>query len=149
MKLRLTYANCMSTIAAFLALSTGGAYAKATLIDGKTIKPNTITARQVKNGSITTADLSRQTVTALADLPASVPDGNAYGTTNPPISGGSFTTDIVPSGVGQDCVVLNGPNQTYGKWEQTSGGLFTCNNGDGKFHEPVFKGNMNGGINAY
>lgn len=149
MKLRLTYANVMSTIAVFLAVSTGGAYAKATLIDGKIIKPNTITAKQVKNGSITTADLSRQTVTALADLAPTVPDGNAYGTVNPPVRNGVFTATVTPTGAGQACVVLAGSDKTYGTWEQTSGGLFTCNNGDGYQHGPVMKGISNGAINAY
>lgn len=69
MRPRLTYANCMSTFAVFLALSTGGAYAKATLIDGRSIKANSInstkltnnsiTAADVKNGSLSASDLSR------------------------------------------------------------------------------------------
>lgn len=54
---RLTYANVMSTIAVFLALGTGGAYASS-LITGHQIARNTITTRNIKNGSLTARDLS-------------------------------------------------------------------------------------------
>lgn len=144
---RLTYANVMSTIACFLALSTGGAYAKATFIDGRNIKANSIRGAAIQNGTLTKADLAPATVTAFSEPPT--PNGNAYGTTNPPVQGGGFSTAVVPTGAGQPCIVIAGSSTTYGSWEQTSGGLYTCNNGDGQEHGPVPKGILNGGANAF
>lgn len=78
-----------------------------------------------------------------------MPDGYAYGTSNPLVKGGLFTANVVPTGVGTACVVIAGSAVTHGTWEQTSGGLMTCNNGDGYQHGPAVKGTVNGGANAY
>ena len=49
---KLTYANVVATIALFIAVSTGGAWAANKLINGQSIKPHTITGKQVKNRSL-------------------------------------------------------------------------------------------------
>src|SRR5215213_1278846 len=54
MKLRITYANVVSTLALFIVLG-GSAYA-ATQITGKQIKNNTITSADVKNRSLVARD---------------------------------------------------------------------------------------------
>lgn len=95
----LTYANVCATLALFIAVSTGGAYAKATLIDGRSIKPNSIpatalmnnsvTSTKIKNGQVTAADVKQGSLTptvftagvqrTLASVPApdtgTTPDG--------------------------------------------------------------------------
>ncbi len=151
MKLRLTYSGVVSTLALFIAVSTGGAYAKATLIDGRTIKPNTVTATQIKNGTLTKADLAPATVKQLKDqVLNSTPDGYTFGTSNPLVKGGVFVSDVVATGVGQPCVILKGPNQTKGIWEQSLGGpLFTCDPGDGSYNGAAGKGMLNGAVNAF
>jgi hypothetical protein len=56
MRRHLTYSNIMSTIAAFAALTTGGAFA-ATQITGKNIKDGSIKSVDIANGTIRAADL--------------------------------------------------------------------------------------------
>jgi hypothetical protein len=53
---RLTYANVISTVALFLALSGGVVYA-AGKITAKQIAPNAVRSRQIKNGTVTSADV--------------------------------------------------------------------------------------------
>lgn len=60
----LTFANCASALALFIAVSTGGAVAKSNWIDGRNIKPNSIPARALQNNSITSAKIKNQQVTA-------------------------------------------------------------------------------------
>lgn len=85
MKPRLTYANCMSTIAVFLALTTGGAYAKATFIDGRNIKANSIHGKSIRNATVDSADLKNGAITKADLSPAAiktltqVQDTNALG----------------------------------------------------------------------
>ncbi|HST38762.1 MAG TPA: hypothetical protein VLK58_04610 [Conexibacter sp.] len=57
-------ATVIAGVALFAAVG-GTATAASTLIDGKNIRAGTITARQVKNGSLGTADLSRAARAAL------------------------------------------------------------------------------------
>ena len=52
MKVKLTYANVVATIALFLALTTGGAWAASKMISGNKIKPHTITGKQIKKRSL-------------------------------------------------------------------------------------------------
>jgi hypothetical protein len=61
---RLSYANVVATVALFLALSTGGAWAASTLISGSKIKRGTITGKQIKDGSLSGVDLAKASVTA-------------------------------------------------------------------------------------
>jgi hypothetical protein len=67
LRTRLTYANVMSTIAAFLAL--GGATAIATVqlsknsVGAKQLKANAVTAAKIKGGAITTAKIGSDAVT--------------------------------------------------------------------------------------
>lgn len=63
---RLSYANVVATLALFLALTTGGAYAAGKLIRGKQIARNAITSPKVKNGSLRAADLNGALVKQLA-----------------------------------------------------------------------------------
>ena len=61
---RLSYANVVASVALFLALTTGGAYA-ATQITGASIKDGTVTGADVKNGSLSYLDLKSQTIRAI------------------------------------------------------------------------------------
>lgn len=58
---RMTYANVMSTIACFVALSTGSAFA-VTQLTGANIKDGSITSADIKNGSLKGTDLAKETV---------------------------------------------------------------------------------------
>ena len=58
MRRHLAYANVTATVALFLAVSTGGAYAAKTLIASKDIKNNSITGTDIKDASIGPKDLS-------------------------------------------------------------------------------------------
>jgi hypothetical protein len=64
----MTYANVMSTIAMFAAVSTGGAYA-ATVITGKQVKNGSLTAADLKAGSLTGKQIKDHSISA-ADLAA-------------------------------------------------------------------------------
>ena len=59
---RLTYANVAATLALFLALTTGGAYAAAHLaknsVGPKQLRKGAVTSRAIKNGGVTAKDLS-------------------------------------------------------------------------------------------
>jgi hypothetical protein len=59
----LTYSNIMSTIAAFAALTTGGAFA-ATQITGKQIKDGSIKSADIGNGSVRSADIANGSIQA-------------------------------------------------------------------------------------
>jgi hypothetical protein len=52
---KLSYANVVSTLCLFLVLGTGVAFGAKKLIDGAKIKPHSITAKQIKNNSLTPA----------------------------------------------------------------------------------------------
>lgn len=106
MKLRLTYSGVVSTLALFIAVSTGGAYAKATLIDGKAIKNNSIPATKIQNGTITAADLKRGSLPASVLSPAAV---EQLRTTAP------ASTPASERVVGQPCRFLT--LGTQGIWE--------------------------------
>jgi hypothetical protein len=56
---RLTYANVTSTIALFIAVSGGTAFAASKLITGKQIAKNTITATNIKSGSLLSKDFKK------------------------------------------------------------------------------------------
>lgn len=70
--MKFTYANVMSTIAMFAAVTTGSSYAAAQLA------ANSVTTKQIRNGQVTTADLAPSVRKQLA--------GRA------PVSGGGGTT---------------------------------------------------------
>lgn len=74
MRPQLTYANVVATLALFLAISTGGAFAASKVIDGRTIRAGSVKTKQlgssavtsakVKNGSLTAADFRKGTLKA-------------------------------------------------------------------------------------
>jgi len=70
---RLTYANVVSTLALFITLAGGSAYAASKLITGKQIAPGTITAKNIKHHSLLKLDF------ATGQLPAG-PQGPVGGT---------------------------------------------------------------------
>jgi hypothetical protein len=76
LRAHLTYANVMSTIAVFVAVSTGGAYAA-----------NTIFSTDIVDGEVKTPDLAGEAVTAPKLKPSAV--------TTDRIAGGAVTTDRV------------------------------------------------------
>ena len=59
---RLTYANIVASLALFLALGTGGAYA-ANEWTGANIKNGTLTGQDIKNGSLKTIDVKDENLT--------------------------------------------------------------------------------------
>lgn len=63
---KVTYANVISSVALFFALTTGGAYA-AIQITGANIVNGTVTGADIKNGSLASTDVKNYTLTA-ADL---------------------------------------------------------------------------------
>lgn len=73
MRRHLTFANVCSSLALFLALSTGGAVAATKLIDGKTIKRGTVASKQVKDRSLTAADFAAGVLKPGTTGPAGVP----------------------------------------------------------------------------
>ena len=60
----------VALIALFVALG-GPAEAKKRLMDGGLIRKGTVTSRQIKNGTVAKADLSKAAVRALSATPAS------------------------------------------------------------------------------
>jgi hypothetical protein len=66
MRPKLTYANVMSTIAVFLVLCGGAAYAAGHLgkntVGTKQLKKNSVTTAKIKNGAVTPAKLSSETL---------------------------------------------------------------------------------------
>src|SRR4051812_49050841 len=68
-RVRITYANVMSTIAVFGVFATGSVYARAALIDGADLKPHSVRFRQlakdsvnsytVKNGTLLASDFKK------------------------------------------------------------------------------------------
>jgi hypothetical protein len=76
LRTRLTYANVMSTIAVFVAVSTGGAYAA-----------NTIFSSDIVDGEVKTPDLASEAVSGPKLKPSAV--------TTDRIAGGAVTTDRV------------------------------------------------------
>ena len=60
----LTYANVVATLALFVALSTGGAWAaKQLLVTGKTVKNGSLTGKDVKKRSLTGAQIKPESLT--------------------------------------------------------------------------------------
>lgn len=103
---RLTYANTVATLALFVAVSTGGAYAASQLaknsVGKKQLRKAAVTSRAVKNQTLAVKDLSRTvrarlTVSERANIRA---DGSAAAGT----SNGSSRTDpnVYTVGFGRD-----------------------------------------------
>ena len=69
----LTYANVVSTLALFITVAGGSAYAASHLITGKQIAPGTITAKNIKHHSLLSLDFAN------GQLPSG-PQGPAGGT---------------------------------------------------------------------
>ena len=81
MRERLTYANVMSTIAVFLAIGLGGAYAADKItskdlakgsVKSKAIKNRTIVGKDVKDGSVSGADIEDGAIASSDLAPATV-----------------------------------------------------------------------------
>jgi hypothetical protein len=58
-RVRLTYANVVATLALFLALAGGSAYAATKLITGRQIAAGTITAKNIKTNSLLAKDFGK------------------------------------------------------------------------------------------
>lgn len=71
-----TYANVMSTIAVFAALTTGGAYA-STLITGKNIKDGSIQSRDIANDAVGPSDIGALPLNSVYS--ANIRDGQVLG----------------------------------------------------------------------
>lgn len=99
--MKLTYANVMSTIAMFAAVTTGTSYAAATL--GK----DSVRSREIKNGQVTLADLHPSVRKRLA--PANTSTGGTQrptgGTARP---GAWVNTGMAPTGAWTACTASCG-----------------------------------------
>ncbi len=129
----MTYSNITSTLCLFLVLTTGGAYAKATLIDGKQIRNRTVTGVKIAPNSITSAHIRNGTLTQ-ADM--STGTGKPVGATPKPPAEEHV--------VGQPCrVTMKGPLEgQIGVWEKHfSGAVIMCHLPDGNIVQ-------NGAVNA-
>ena len=71
---RLTYANVMSSLAVFLVLGGGAAYA-AKKIGSHQIKDNSITAKKIRKNAVTAGKIKADAVTTKKIAPASVTNG--------------------------------------------------------------------------
>jgi hypothetical protein len=98
LRLRLTYANVMSTIAAFAALATGGAYAAGEIgpndiaknaVRAKHIKANAVRGSEVKANSIEGVDLNEATLGQVPLAATADSAGFASSVASNSISGGS------------------------------------------------------------
>lgn len=158
-----TYANVCATLALFVAVSTGGAYA-ASQIDGRTIKPNSIPATALMNNSVTSAKIKNGQVVALdvkkgALTPAvfnaatqkqlaSV--GGGAGVCNDGTTNECAREDVVPTGVGQPCHALGQPEQ--GVWSEPATGFWLCSidkgNGVTSTSAPAKAGQYSGAVNG-
>ncbi len=163
----LSYANCCATLALFIAVSTGGAFA-ASQIDGRTIKKNSIpasalmnnsvTSAKIKNGQIIAADVKRGSLPpavltkATQEKIASLDGDPSQGGTKCP-DGSDLSkcslVDVVPSGVGQPCRDLG--SQKVGVWKDANG-LWLCTidlgNGVTSTVGPALAGKLSGAVNA-
>ena len=96
MSLRTTYANVASTLALVLVVS-GGAYAATQLpkhsVGTKQIKPNAVTAKKVRNGSLKAADMKAGQL--LAAITGTQMGGDLTGTFPDPELAGSVLADMV------------------------------------------------------
>lgn len=166
----LTYANVCATLALFVAVSTGGAYAKSTMIDGRTIKPNSIPASALQNNSVTSAKIKNgQVVGADVKKGSLAPTvfneatqtqlraiGGSTGTDPNTTTGGGCQpgaecspVNVVPSGEGLPCRPLG--TTTNGVWKNhVAFWLCTVDLGGGATTTvaPATAGSYGGAINA-
>ena len=70
---RLTYANCMATIAVFIAL--GGSSYAAIQVTGRSVKDSSLTGRDVRNSSLTGTDIRNRSLLGADFKPGQVPAG--------------------------------------------------------------------------
>jgi hypothetical protein len=132
---RITYANVMSSIAVFLVLGGGAAYAakkigsneiKGNSITTGKIKKNAVTSSKIKSNSITTAKIKNGAVTGpkvnvtnLAKVPSATNADNATNWSR------YFTTGIIKASVGQDVQIFSiGPFTATGHCRDLGGDEF-------------------------
>ena len=101
---RLTYANVMSSIAVFLVLGGGAAFAANQLgknsVGSKQLKKNAVTTAKIKNNAVTTGKLEKRAVTA-PKLAAGAVGASALGAgsiTNDKLAEGAVTGNRVAAG---------------------------------------------------
>ena len=81
-----TYANVMSTICVFAVVVGGGTAVAATMIDGRSLKSESVTGAKIKNGSLGALDLSaaaRRTLTGSRGPAGAKGDAGDRGPTGP------------------------------------------------------------------
>jgi hypothetical protein len=92
---RLSYANVMATIAVFLVLAGGAAYAASHLpknsVGTKQLKKNSVATAKIKNGAVTGAKIDLST---LGTVPSAVNAGNANTVGGQPASAFALSTAI-------------------------------------------------------
>ena len=105
MRRRLSYSNVVATLALFLALGLGGAYA-ADKITSKDIAKSAVTSKAIKNKTVKGKDVRDKTLTSADYKDGSVQAADLFGAkvVSPPLSNGvegdclwtDFSTEIAP-----------------------------------------------------
>jgi hypothetical protein len=101
LRARLTYANVVATLALFIAVSTGGAYA-ANTIGSSDVIDESLLSQDIKNGEVKTADIGADAMTSskLANGSVQNSDLGPDAVTTSKIKAGSVgTTDIADNAV--------------------------------------------------
>lgn len=105
-----SYANCCATLALFIAVSTGGAFA-ASQIDGRTIKRNSIPASALQNNSVTSAKVKNGQIMA-ADVKSGAITGPKIASGTIPLGAISKSAQQALGGVGQNVSTPTGNGET-------------------------------------
>jgi hypothetical protein len=101
---RLTYANVISTLALFVALSMGSAYAASQLT------PKSVGAKQLRPGAVTADKIRKNAVTAPKIESLAIKQGKiaAGAVTGAKIANGSISAEKLPDGVISSEKIVNG-----------------------------------------
>lgn len=126
----LTYANVVASLALFLVISGGAAYAASHLaknsVGSKQLRANSVTGRKVKDGSLTGADVNAST---LGEVPSAKiassaqPSGPAAGALSgsypgPQIANGAITAGKLGSGIPRGVHVVTNSSGSSSDAEQ-------------------------------
>jgi hypothetical protein len=102
---RLTYANVVATLALFLALTGGSAFAASKLITGGQIAKGTITSANIKSGSLLSKDFKKgQLPKGATGAPGATGATGAAGAAGPAGSAVAYAT-VVVNGTGNPTLV--------------------------------------------
>ena len=119
MRRHLTYANVMSTIAVFVVVAGGGAYA-ATKIGPRDIRPNAVRSKHIANGTIGIGDIGRKARRQLRGVRGPAGPAGAAGPAGPqgePGAPGQPGPGAVCAGNGPDDVMVQAGTACIDRYE--------------------------------